>query len=516
MALVKEVDAPREPHARRRLEVFNPATLARIGEVEVDSEDDVRAAIERSRKAFDDWSHLSFRERASYMLKVRDTLIDRADEVAETIMQDTGKPCTEALMMEVVAACDPITFFAKNAEKWLKDEKKPLHGVFKIKKLVLSYRPMGVVGIITPWNFPFLLSINPAVQALMAGNTVVLKPSEVTPFVGLKLAELFAAAGIPEDVFQVVTGDGGTGAALVGGGCDKISFTGSVATGRKIAEACGRQLIPCTLELGGNDPMIVCADADLERAANGAVWGAFCNSGQVCISTERVYVVEEVAKPFIERVVELTNELRQGPEIDGDSDLGSLTFPPQLDIIERHVKDAVDKGAKVLTGGRRNPAYEGYFWEPTVLTNVTHEMQIMQEETFGPTLPIMVVRDEAEALRLANDSRYGLSSSVWTRDKTKGKQLANQIRAGASVVNDCLTTYGVMESPFGGVNESGVGRVNGETGLKSYCHVQSVLTARIGGKREYNWYPYTAKKRRTLRRAMGLLYRSPIGKLLGN
>jgi acyl-CoA reductase-like NAD-dependent aldehyde dehydrogenase len=514
MALLEPV-APRELHGRRKLAVFAPATLEALGEIEIATADDVREAVERARKAQVEWAAKSFEERGRVLLRARDLLVERTEAIADVICRDTGKPRLEALTTEILGACDSLTWYAKHAKRLLQDEKKPLH-LMKTKKLVLSYRPMGVIGVITPWNFPFVLSLNPAVQALMAGNAVVLKPSELTPFVGLALSQLFADAGLPPGVFTVVSGDGSTGAALVEAGCDKISFTGSVRTGRKIAEACGRALIPCTLELGGKDPMIVCEDADLERAARGAVWGAFANSGQVCISTERVYVVEPLAEAFTRRVVELTQELRQGPEQDGDVDVGAITSQAQLEIIERQVADAVARGARVLTGGRRNPAYEGLFFEPTVLTDVTHDMAIMREETFGPCLPIQVVRDEEEALALANDTSFGLQASVWTRDSWKGKRLANRIHAGGVVVDDVLVTYGIAESPFGGVKESGIGRVNGELGLKSYCHVQSVVLPRLRGKRELLWYPYDAKSLALVRRALRLLYRSPLGKLLGN
>ena len=514
MALLQPV-TPRELHGRRKLEVFAPATLERLGEIEVASPEDVSATVGRARVAQVEWAARSFDERERLLLRVRALLVERADEIAEVICRDTGKPRLEAMTAEILGGCDAITFYAKNAKRLLRDEKKRLH-LMKTKKLVLSYRPMGVIGIITPWNFPFMLSLNPTVQALAAGNAVVLKPSEITPFVGLALAKLFADAGLPENVFQVVTGDGSTGAALVDAGCDKISFTGSARTGRRIAEACGRALVPCTLELGGKDPMIVCDDADIERAARGAVWGAFTNSGQVCMSTERVYVVEKVASAFTERVVELTRELRQGPETEGDVDLGAITSPAQLEIIEQHVADAVAKGARILTGGRRNPAWPGLFFEPTVLVDVNHEMAIMREETFGPCLPIQVVSDEEEALRLANDSCYGLQASVWTRDTWKGKRLANRIAAGGVVVDDCMVTYGISESPFGGVKESGIGRVNGELGLKSFCHVQSVVLPRMRGKSEPLWYPYSTRTLRLVKRALGLLYRSPLGKLLGN
>jgi succinate-semialdehyde dehydrogenase/glutarate-semialdehyde dehydrogenase len=369
-----------------------------------------------------------------------------------------------------------------------------------------------VVGVITPWNFPFVLSLNPTAQALMAGNAVVLKPSEVTPFSASLVGEVLAAAGLPEGIFGLVLGDGETGAALVEAGDDKISFTGSVRTGRRVAEACGRSLTPCTLELGGKDPMIVCADADLERAARGAVYGAFANSGHVCTSTERVYVVDEVADEFTRRCVEEAAKLRQGAE--GEFDVGAIIWPPQLQIIDDHVRDAVEKGARVLAGGRRNPDQKGLFFEPTILTDVNHDMAIMRDETFGPVLPIMRVADEAEALRLANDTRYGLNASVWTKNRHKGLELARAIESGCAVVNDCMITYGVTESPFGGVKDSGIGRVNGELGLKGYCQTQSIVIDRWGGKSEPLWYPYTEKKFKLFRRMMRFLWGTSIGRFL--
>jgi len=293
---------------------------------------------------------------------------------------------------------------------------------------------------------------------------------------------------------------------------DKICFTGSVRTGRRVAEVCGRRLTPCTLELGGKDPMVVCADADLERAANGAVYGAFANAGQVCVSTERVYVVDAVADAFQRLVVEKTGRLRQGT--GGESDVGPMIWPPQLEVVERHVEDARRRGARIMTGGRRNPAYPGLFYEPTVLADVSHEMLVMQEESFGPLMPIMRVRDEAEALQRANQTRYGLNASVWTRDKRRGLELARQIRSGSAVVNDCMITYGIPESPFGGVGESGIGRVNGETGLRSYCHVQSIVIDRLGSKSEPLWFPYDARKTRRLRRVLRFVWGTPLARWL--
>jgi acyl-CoA reductase-like NAD-dependent aldehyde dehydrogenase len=509
MAVVEPL--PDVPGQRRRLRLRSPATLEEIGEIEIHTAGDVRAAVESARKAQAQWAEASFEERGRVLRRAVRLLLERQDAYVATIARETGKPEFEALSAEILAACDALEFWAKRARKLLAERTVPLH-LMKSKKLRLVYRPLGVVGIITPWNFPFILALNPAAQALMAGNAVVLKPSEVTPHAGRLVEELFRAAGLPDGVLQCLTGDGETGAALVEAGVDKISFTGSVRTGRKVAEACGRQLIPCTLELGGKDPMVVCADADLERAAAGAVYGAFANAGQVCVSTERVYVVDAVADEFVRRVVELTGRLRQGT--GGEADVGPLIWPHQLEVVERHVEDARRRGARVRTGGRRNPSYPGLFYEPTVLTDVDHEMLVMREESFGPLMPVMRVRDEAEALRLANDSPYGLNANVWTRDKRRGVELARQIQSGCAVVNDCMITYGIPESPFGGVRESGIGRVNGELGLKGYCSVQSIVVDRFGSKSEPIWFPYDARKKRMLRRAMRLLWGTPLGRWL--
>ncbi len=509
MAIVEHAEP--DASGRRRLRLKNPATLERIDEIEVQTAADVRAAVERARKKQPEWAALKIEERGRILARAIPVLLQRQEEFLDVIVRETGKPRAEALAVEILAACDAIQFYAKRAPRILAERTVPMH-LMKTKKLRISYRPLGVVGIITPWNFPFMLALNPTVQALMAGNAVVLKPSEVTPFSALLIQDLLRQARLPDELFQVVLGDGETGAALVESGVHKISFTGSVRTGRKVGEACGRNLIPFTLELGGKDPMIVCADADLERAANGAVYGAFSNAGQVCVSTERVYVVEEVADAFTKLVIEKTAALRQGAQ--GEFEVGPMIWPTQLDVVERHVNEARARGAKVRTGGRRNPDLEGLFYEPTVLTDVSQDMAVMREETFGPVLPILRVRDEDEALRLANDSPYGLNANVWTRDKRKGERLAKAVQSGSVVVNDCMLTYGATESPFGGVKESGIGQVNGEIGLRSYCHAQSILIDRFGAKSEFLWYPYSAKKLALLQRVMRWVWGTPLGRLL--
>jgi acyl-CoA reductase-like NAD-dependent aldehyde dehydrogenase len=509
MAVVEQIETA--GGGRRRLALSNPATLESVGAIDVQTAADVDAAVERARKTQREWAELGIPARARYLERAIRVLLARQEEFIDVICAETGKPRLEALATEIFTACDALQFYAKRARRILADRTVPVH-LMKTKKLKLSYRPLGVVGIITPWNFPFILSLNPTAQALVAGNTVVLKPSEITPFSGQLVEQLFREAGLPDGVFQLVQGDGETGAALALADIDKLSFTGSVATGRKIAEICGRRLIPCTLELGGKDPMIVCADADLARAARGAVYGAFANSGQVCTSIERVYVVADVADEFTRRVLAETSNLRQGAT--GEFDVGAIACPQQLEIIEAQVADAVERGARVLAGGRRNPAHRGLFFEPTVLADVTHQMRVMREETFGPVLPIMRVADEAEALRLANDTDYGLNASVFTGDRRHGVELAKSIESGCVVVNDCMLTYGVPESPFGGIKQSGIGRVNGEQGLRSYCNTQSILIDRVGAASEPLWYPYSARKHSFIQRAMKLLWGTSLGRLL--
>jgi succinate-semialdehyde dehydrogenase/glutarate-semialdehyde dehydrogenase len=511
MAIVTPLETA--PGARRRLQLSSPVTLEPIGEIEVQTAEDAQSAVEAARKAQPAWGALPFEARSRHMTRALETLLERQDEIVEVVVRESGKPRTEAIMMAIFASCDALTYYAKRARKILRPEKRKLHGLLRLSKsLRIVYRPLGVVGVISPWNAPVILSLNPCIQALMAGNAVILKPSEVTPFSGRLVGEIFEAAGLPEGVLQVLTGDGETGAALCEAGVDKISFTGSVETGRKVAEVCARRLTPCTLELGGKDPMIVCSDADLDAAARGAVVGAFLNTGQICCGTERIYVVDEVAGAFTDKVIKCVAELRQGD--DGEFDVGAIFRDRQLALIEDHVAEAVSKGAKVLAGGRRNPDLKGLYYEPTVLTHVTHDMKIMREETFGPILPIMRVRDEEEAILCANDTPYGLGANVWTSDTRRGVELAKQIDSGSVCVNDVTMTYRAVEAPFGGRKQSGIGQVNGETGLKGYCYAQPILTDRWGGRRTPGQYPYSARNDARLKRLIRLLYATPLGRWL--
>ncbi len=511
MAIVQEIETP--AGTRRKLVISSPQTLEPIGEIEVQNADDVNAAIEMARKAQPTWAATSFAQRAAYLQRALQILLERQDEIIECVVRETGKARTEGLMMEVWAAADAINFYSKNAATFLRDKKVKLHGALRfLKKATVVQKPLGVVGVISPWNGPFILSINPTVQALMAGNTVVLKPSEVTPFSGKLACEIFHEAGLPEGVINLVQGDGETGAALTSARVDKIAFTGSVDTGRKVAVACAEQLIPCSLELGGKDAMIVCSDVDLDIAAGGAVVGSFLNTGHFCCGTERVYVVDSIADAFTEKVVERVQAMRQGCE--GEYDVGAVFWDKQLDIIEAHVADAVAKGAKVLVGGRRNPNLKGIYYEPTVLVDCTHDMDIIKEETFGPIVSIIRVRDEEEAIALANDSKYGLGGNVWTKDAEKGVRIARRLDTGSVNVNDISMTFGVAEVPFGGRKHSGVSQVNGEKGLQNYCHPTPIIVDRFGGKQAADSYPYTAEKYDQMKKVLGFFWGTKIGRWL--
>ena len=487
--------------------VENPATGETIAHVPNRSAEEVAELAARARRAQPGWEAIGFEGRAAVLDGARRWLVRNRERVIQTIVSETGKAPEDALVAELFITSDEIKFWNKKAKKYLADEKVRPNSLFTLgKKMYVRYRPYGVVGVIAPWNYPLSNAFNDAVPALMAGNTVILKPSEVTPLSAVLSEEAMRAAGAPDDVFLVATGDGATGAAVVDE-ADMVHFTGSTRTGRKVMQKAAETLTPVSLELGGKDPMIVLRDADLERAANCAVWHGFMNGGQTCISVERVYVEEPVYDEFVGKVVEKTKALRQGPPgAPGSIDVGAVTFAPQIDIIERHVNDAVGKGARVAVGGKRREG-QGRFFEPTVLVDVDHTMECMTEETFGPTLPIMKVRDAEQAVELANDTRYGLSSSLWTKDLERGEQIANRIEAGSTCVNDINSNYAATDLPMGGWKESGIGVRHSAAGIRKYCHAHSVLVTRMGPKREINHFPYKRGVSKLLDRVLVLLHR---------
>ncbi len=494
--------------AGSEIAVENPAT----GEIVTTVPDLGAAAVadlaRRGREAQPTWEAYGFEGRAQVLRRAQKWLMDNSERVIETIVSETGKTYEDAEFAEIAYTAHAFGFWAGHAAEYLGDERvKSSQLLVKGKKLVMRYRPLGLIGVIGPWNYPLTNSFGDCIPALAAGNSVILKPSDVTPLTSLLMADGLRQCGLPDDVLQIATGRGGTGAALVEE-VDMIMFTGSTATGRKVAEAAARRLIPVSLELGGKDPMIVLGDADLERAANFATYYSMQNAGQTCISTERVYVEEPVYDEFVAKVSEKVRSLRVGrPRGPGSVEVGAITFPPQLEKISEHVVDAVDRGARVLTGGRTVQGDGGRFYEPTVLVDVDHSMKIMTEETFGPTLPIMKVRDAEEALRLANDSPYGLAASVFTRDAERGEALARRIEAGAVTVNDAMVNYTALELPMGGAKASGLGSRHGAGGIRKYCAQQAiVVTSKLAMKREVHMYPYRAGTTRLLARLFKFMY----------
>jgi acyl-CoA reductase-like NAD-dependent aldehyde dehydrogenase len=489
------------------IEVRNPATLEKITELASASPADVAEAVGRARKAQAIWRTRSFAERAELIYRFRDLLIDEQERLADILTSESGKPRAEVYGNELFYLCDVIGFWAKNAAEFLKPEKiRPHLLMFKTKKVISEHHPMGVIGIISPWNFPLVLTAGDAIPALMAGNAVVIKPSELTPLTALFVVELAQKAGFPEGLLQVVIGAAETGEALIDQ-VDMIAFTGSVEVGKLVMRRASDRLIPVSLELGGKDPLIVLKDADLERATNACVWGALMNSGQVCTSIERVYVEEPVYQAFVDKVVQKVRSLRQGPS-NKEVELGSMTSEEQFKKVSTQVSEALAQGAKALTGGRANPNFSGLYYEPTVLVDVNHGMAVIQEETFGPVLPIIKVRDVEEAIRLANDSSYGLDACIFTRDKQKALQMADRLHTGTVCINDGLVNYIIPDTPMGGVKESGFSRRHGAEGIRKYCYQKSIVIDRFGLKSDFPWFPASEKKTTQMRRLISLLWRS--------
>jgi succinate-semialdehyde dehydrogenase/glutarate-semialdehyde dehydrogenase len=506
-----EVESPKPDEGakgKQTIICYNPATGEQFREIEAASPEDVQPAVSKARNAFKAWRRLSLEERCRYMLDAREKLVEHRDELLELLQTEAGKPAVDAVC-ELLVIFDTIGYYTSNAKKFLGDETVDLH-LLKNKKVKVEYPPIGVCLNISPWNFPLDLSISPVIPALIAGNAAIIKPSENTPLITMRAVELMNEAGFPEGLLQVLPGYGDVGAELCNH-ADAITFTGSVATGKKVAKAAAENLVPCTLELGGKDPAIVLDDANLERAANGIVWGSFLNSGQICMSIERVYVHEDVHDKFVDMVVQKTLELRQGAPLEERVDVGAMIDPHQIDIVADHLRDAEEKGAEILTGGQRKHGEEGDFFEPTVLVNCDHSMKIMKDETFGPVMPIMKVRSAFEAIQLANDSVFGLNASVWSKDKKRARQIASQIESGQVCINEYVASYLAIEAPYGGVKHSGIGRRKCREEIRKYVEPKTVLEDIFGLDREPYWYPYSDTVDSAVDKVLGLLFRRGIG-----
>jgi aldehyde dehydrogenase (NAD+) len=447
-----------------RLSSYNPATGEVIGTVPIFTPSEVDAAVARARAAAAIWATRSWAARSEELTAFRKAIAASAEEIADILHRENGKPELEAYS-EVMMALGHLQHAAARAEKALASRKVSA-GMLANFRATISYHPLGVIGVIGPWNYPLFTPMGSIAYALAAGNAVVWKPSELTPLVALEIEKIAKKTFALPDLLQVVTGAGSTGAALAKSGVDKVAFTGSAATGKRVMMAAAERLTPVLLELGGKDPMIVDSDADLAAAAEAAVYGGLTNAGQACISVERVYVTDAVHDKFVEEVVKQVRDLKVGGD---DGHLGAMTSPAQVKIVKDHLDDAIAKGAKVLTGGP--DAISGSYIQPTVLTNVDHKMKVMTDETFGPVIPIAKVASVDEAIRLANDTTFGLGSSVFAGKNARA--IADKLRAGMTAINSVMAFAGIPTLPFGGIGDSGFGRIHGDEGIREFTRVKS-------------------------------------------
>jgi acyl-CoA reductase-like NAD-dependent aldehyde dehydrogenase len=482
------------------LESFSPLDGARLGVVETVRPEQVQSVVDDVASVQPFWAQLPLQDRARYMRRAGQAIIDQLDDLARLLSREQGKPLNESYVMELVPTIDSLRWLAEAGPGILEDERIPLPVFIKQKRARFTFEPLGVVGVIAPWNYPWSIPFGEVAIALMAGNGVVLKPASLTPLIGQHIQEVFERAGVPDGLVRTVHGGGAVGQALVESSAAKIFFTGSVDVGRRVGEECARRLKGSVLELGGKDPMIVCADANLPNAISGCLWAGFANSGQTCSGIERVYVVEEIAELFVEGVVAGAEALRTGDPLDWDTEIGPMVSPEQLAQVVELVDDAVANGAKLHCGGPDEP-----FFRPAVLTGVTHDMRIMREEIFGPVVPIVTVEDEDEAIALANDSEFGLGASVWTMNRAKGERIAGRIQSGMVWINDHMFSHGACSCSWGGVKESGLGRSHSKFGLWECVNIKLVAWE-PSRTRDFWWHPYDESLGRAMGASAKLLY----------
>ena len=456
---------------------------------------ELKEQVARAKLVQSAWEVISIDTRIRHIRRIRDFLVENADRIIEVICQENGKVRIDALAGEILPAAMAISYYMKKAAKFLKPRKLASGNILTFNKRSLIERvPFGVVGIIAPWNYPFVIPFSEVITALLAGNAVILKTASVTSGVGRILDECIQSADLPQDLFAHITMPGKmAGDALLESGVDKIFFTGSIASGKYIMSKAAETLTPVVLELGGNDPMIVCEDADLDRAVGGALWAGFSNTGQSCGGVERIYVHQKVYEPFLELLKEKVEKLRVGPYIDPNADIGALTTQEQSAIVKRHIDDALKNGAAIYAQSMCPPAEDGNFLPATVLTEVNHNMLVMKDETFGPVVAVMPVMDYFEAIHLANDSYMGLTASIWTRSRHRARLIASRLKAGAVTVNDHLMSHGLAETPWGGFKQSGIGRTHGEIGFNEMTQAQVIVYDILPFvKKDLWWYPYSA------------------------
>jgi len=474
-----------------RIPSIDPATGQVRAEFERTAPLMVAGLMAKARAAQVEWAKRPIEERCARIGKLKKIMLEAREALADAVVRESGKPRVEALFADVFVSLDTAEYFAQHGRRLLRAEKVRHHSTAaKAKSGRLLYEPLGVVGIISSWNYPLAIPMSQMIPAVAAGNGVLCKTSDFTPECGELIGKLFGEAGFPADLVTILQGGGEVGQALIEARPDKVFFTGSVFTGKHVAEACARRLLPSVLELGGKDAMVVLADADLDVASSAAVWGSFSNCGQVCLSVERLFVEESVSGEFMRRCMEKTQKLRMGPGSDAGTEIGPLIRPQHVQRMEELIADAVGKGAKVVWGGRARPDLGANFFEPTVITGVNASMQLFQDETFGPIMAIQVVKDAEEAVARANETDFALAASVWTLDADRGKELARRLKAGTVMVNDVMSGFAIAEAPHGGRGLSGWGRTHGKAGLLEMVNVKYVDSDWLKGVEKPWWYRY--------------------------
>lgn len=489
------------------LESFNPATGERVGAVPVTAPEEVQAVVDDVAAVQPFWAQLPLGDRARYMRRAAQAIIDELDDLARLLSREQGKPINEAYVMELLPTIDALHWIAENGPGILRDEpiRQP-QPFFKMKKAWFSYEPLGVVGVIAPWNYPWSIPFGEVAIALMCGNGVVLKPASLTPLIGQRIQTIFERAGVPDGLVRAIHGGGAVGNALVESSAAKIFFTGSVEVGRRVGMACAERLKGCVLELGGKDPQIVLADANLANAVSGCLWGGFANAGQTCSGIERVYVMREVADRFIEGVVRGARELRVGDPLAFETEIGPMVSDEQYEIVVELVDDAVASGATLHCGGPVDVGgFSGRFYAPAVLTGVTHDMRIMREEIFGPVVPIVTVDSEEEAVELANDSEFGLGASIWSLDRGRAARMARRLDTGMVWLNDHMYSHGACQCAWGGAKQSGLGRAHSKFGFYECVSIKQMVWE-PSRTRDFWWHPYDASLAEAMDSAAKLLY----------
>jgi succinate-semialdehyde dehydrogenase/glutarate-semialdehyde dehydrogenase len=503
--------------AAERIPSVNPATGDTLSWVDATPPDRIASIVARARAVQKSWADVAIADRCNLLKKLREQIFATRDALADAVVRESGKPRSEALFSDIFVSLDTAAYLAAHAAKILSAERVPHHNIAaKAKSGELRHEPLGVIGIISSWNYPLAIPLGQIIPAVVAGNAVVCKTSDFTPQCGALIEKLFVNAGFPNDLITVIQGGAEVGRALIDATPDKVLFTGSVETGRRVAEACATRLIPAVLELGGKDAMIVLADANLEIAASGAVWGSFTNCGQVCLSVERIFVEQSVAEKFASLCVKKTKKLRVGPGTDPSTDVGPLIRPHHVQRMTALIQDAVAGGAKVLCGGNPRPDLGPNFFEPTVIIDVDSASRLFQEETFGPILAIQHVASADEAVARANDSRFALAASVWTADSTRGRAIAAQLRAGSVMINDAISYYAIAEAPHGGCGLSGWGRTHGKTGLLEMVQTKYIDVDRTPGRAKPWWFRYGGDLERAADAFLQFQYAPGIGARLRN